>query len=151
MTTVRLPRKSVLYQNVKLLRTDKARASCAIHLKSAETYDYRTIHARIQKIFSGGGGGSKFPEGVLRKISTWQKLIIWQLLPGGVGGGGEVRTPCHPLWIRPCDRLAVSYRNVDKRQIQKSYDAHMNCKHTCADPEIFMRGGPTKMVIFGHR
>ena len=21
----------------------------------------------------------------------------------------------------------------------------------CADPEIFMRGGPTKMVIFGHR
>ena len=57
MTTVRLPRKSVLYQNVKLLRTDKTRASCAIHLKSAETYDYRTIHARIQKIFSGGGGG----------------------------------------------------------------------------------------------
>ena len=23
--------------------------------------------------------------------------------------------------------------------------------NTCADPEIFMRGGPTKMVIFGHR
>ena len=22
---------------------------------------------------------------------------------------------------------------------------------SCADPEIFMRGGPTKMVIFGHR
>ena len=21
----------------------------------------------------------------------------------------------------------------------------------CADPEIFMRGGPTKIVIFGHR
>ena len=21
----------------------------------------------------------------------------------------------------------------------------------CADPEIFMRGGPMKMVIFGHR
>ena len=67
MTTVRLPRKSVLYQNVKLLRTDKARASCAIHLKSAETYDYRTIHAG-----GGGGGGSKFPEGVLRKISIFQ-------------------------------------------------------------------------------
>ena len=61
MTTVRLPRKSVLYQNVKLLRTDKERASCAIHLKSAETYDYRTIHARIQKIFSGGGGGGGGP------------------------------------------------------------------------------------------
>ena len=83
MTTVRPRRKSVLYQNVKkLLRTDKARASCAIHLKSAETYDYRTIHAWIHKFFSGGGGGgvgggrSKFPEGVLRKISTWQKLII---------------------------------------------------------------------------
>ena len=139
MTTVRPPRKSVLYQNVKkLLRTDKARASCAIHLKSAETYDYRTIHARIQKFFSGGGGGggrrrSKFPEGVLRKISTWQKLIIWQLLPVG-GGGGEVRTPCHPLWIRPCDRLAVSFRNVDKRQIQKSYDAHMKCKHIRHSP-----------------
>ena len=23
--------------------------------------------------------------------------------------------------------------------------------NTCADPEFFMRGGPTKMVIFGHR
>ena len=23
--------------------------------------------------------------------------------------------------------------------------------HACADPEIFMRGGPTKMVIFCHR
>ena len=22
---------------------------------------------------------------------------------------------------------------------------------SCADPEIFMRGGPTKMVIFGRR
>ena len=100
MTTVRLPRKSVLYQNVKLLRTDKARASCAIDLKSAETYDYRTIHARIQKIFWGGGG-----------------------TPDPLSGDPG------PLWIRPCDRLAVSYRNVDKRQIQKSYDAHMNCKH----------------------
>ena len=135
MTTVRLPRKSVLYQNVKLLRTDKARASCAIHLKSAETYDYRTIHARIQKIFSGGGGGGtvQIPRRGLTEnfnISIWQKLIIWQLLPGG----GEVRTPCHPLWIRPCDRLAVSYRNVDKRQIQKSYDAHMNCKHIRHSP-----------------
>ena len=34
---------------------------------------------------------------------------------------------------------------------------HCNAPHynavfnTCADPEIFMRGGPTKMVIFGHR
>ena len=24
-------------------------------------------------------------------------------------------------------------------------------EETCADPEIFMSGGPTKMVIFGHR
>ena len=136
MTTVRLPRKSVLYQNVKLLRTDKARTSCAIHLKFAETYDYRVRSMRGSRKFSQGGGGSKFPEGVLRKISTWQKLIIWQLLPGG-GGGGGVRTPCHPLWIRPCDRLAVSYRNVDKRQkrqIQKSYDAHLNCKHIRHSP-----------------
>ena len=23
--------------------------------------------------------------------------------------------------------------------------------YSCADPEIFMRGGPTKMLIFGHR
>ena len=29
-------------------------------------------------------------------------------------------------------------------------DRH-NCAQACADPEIFMRGGPTKMVIFGHR
>ena len=101
MTTVRLPRKSVLYENVKLLRTDKARASCAIHLKSAETYDYRTIHARIQKVFSGGG--SKFPEGVLRKISTWQKLIICQLLPGGGERSGPHVTPsgsAHAIGLR---------------------------------------------------
>ena len=26
-----------------------------------------------------------------------------------------------------------------------------NSKFACADPEIFMRGGPTKMVIFGYR
>ena len=68
MTTVRLPRKSVLYQNVKLLRTDKARASCAILLKSAETYDYRTIHARIQKIFSAGGGGPNSQKGSYGKF-----------------------------------------------------------------------------------
>ena len=35
-------------------------------------------HVRIQTIFSRGGGGSKFPEGFGRKISTWQKLIIRQ-------------------------------------------------------------------------
>ena len=86
--------------------------------------------ADLENFLSWGGGGSKFPEGVLRKISIWQKLIIWQLLPGG-GGGKEVRTPCHP-----CDRLADSYRNVDKRQIQKSYAAHMNCKHIRHSPRL---------------
>ena len=32
-------------------------------------------------------------------------------------------------------------------------DAVFICKiwKSCADPEIFMRWGPTKMVIFGHR
>ena len=127
MTTVRLPRKSVLYPNVKLLRTDKARASCAIHLKSTETYDYHTIHARIQKIFSGGGGGGvQIPRRGLTENFNMAKINNLAII---TRRGGEVRTPCHPLWIRPCDLLAVSYRNVDKRQIQKSYDAHMYCKH----------------------
>ena len=103
MTTVRLPRKSVLYQNVKLLRTDKARASCAIHLKFAETYDYRTIHARIQKIFSGGGG-VQIPRRGLTENFNMAKI----------------------------NNLAN--RNVDKRQIQKSYDAHLNCKHIRHSP-----------------
>ena len=116
MTTVRLPRKSVLYQNVKLLRTDTARASCAIHLKFAETYDYRTIHARIQKIFSGGGGGVQIPRRGLTENLNMAKINNLAIITRrGGGGGGGVRTPCHPLWIRPCDRLAVSYRNVDKK------------------------------------
>ena len=133
MTTVRLPRKSVLYQNVKLLRTDKARALCAIHLKFAETYDYRTIHARIQKIFSGwGGGGVQIPRRGLTENFNMAKINNLAIITRR--GGGGVRTPCHPLWIRPCDRLAVSYRNVDKRQIQKSYDAHLNCKHIRHSP-----------------
>ena len=100
-----------------------------------------------ENFLRGGGGGGKFPEGVLWKISIWQKLIIWQLLPGvcvcvwGGGeryqvGGGRGSDPCHPLWIRPCDRLADSYRNVDKRQIQKSYDAHMNCRHIRHSPRL---------------
>ena len=37
--------------------------------------------------------GSKFPEGVLRKISTWQKLIIWQFQGGGGGGGAPDPLP----------------------------------------------------------
>ena len=128
MTTVRLPRKSVLYQNVKLLRTDKARASCAIHLKSEETYDYRTIHARIQKIFSGGGGGgrSKFPEGVLRKISTWQKLIIWQLLPGGGGGGGRGPDPLSPPLDPPmrsaCGFVSERRQKADSEIVRCPYE-----------------------------
>ena len=126
MTTVRLPIKSVLYQNVKLLRTDKARASCAIHLKSAETYDYRTIHARIQKIFSGGGV-SKFPEGVLRKISTWQKLIIWQLLPGGGGGGGKrgpdpLSPPLDPPMRSACGFVSERRQSADSEIVRCPYD-----------------------------
>ena len=104
----------------------------------------------------GGGGGSKFPEGVLRKISTWQKLIIWQLLPGGRGGGVQIprRGITENFNMAKINNLAIITRreggggvrrsgppvtpsgsahafglNVDKRQIQKSYDAHMNCKH----------------------
>ena len=32
-----------------------------------------------------------------------------------------------------------------------TFETHTNQACSCADPEIFMRGGPTKMVIFGHR
>ena len=126
MTTVRLPRKSVLYQNVKkLLRTDKARASCAIHLKSAETYDYRTIYARIQKFFSGRGGGgrSKFPEGVLRKISTWQKLIIWQLLPVGGGGGPDpLSPPLDPPMRSACGFVPERRQKADSEIVRCPYE-----------------------------
>ena len=85
MTTVRLPRKSVLYQNVKkLLRTDKARASCAIHLKSAETYDYRTIHARVQKW------------GLTENINMAKINNLAIITSGGGGGGGRSGPPVTP-------------------------------------------------------
>ena len=35
--------------------------------------------------------------------------------------------------------------------VRVTYVRRMKCTRACADPEIFMRGGPTKMVIFGHR
>ena len=50
-------------------------------------------HARIQKILSGG---SKFPEGVWLKISTWQKLITWQFKGGGGGGESGSGPPVPP-------------------------------------------------------
>ena len=31
------------------------------------------------------------------------------------------------------------------------YYHNIQTSSPCADPEIFMRGGPTKIVIFGHR
>ena len=88
---MRLPRKSVLYQNVKLLRTDKARASCATHLKSEETYDYRTIHARIQKIFSvgvRGVGGVQIPRRGLTENFNMAKINNLAIITRWGGGGG---------------------------------------------------------------
>ena len=43
--------------------------------------------------------------------------------------------------------------NTDRREVagEKEVGILAKPKETCADPEIFMRGGPTKMVIFGHR
>ena len=49
---------------------------------------------------------------------------------------GFVRYPlkiCGDLWL-PYDRLAFLYQNVDKRQIKKSNDAFMNCKHIRRSP-----------------
>ena len=39
------------------------------------------------------------------------------------------------------------YTNVVKTKLFSQYSTGQ----PCADPEIFMRGGPTKMIIFGHR
>ena len=49
---------------------------------------------------------------------------------------GFVRYPlkiCGDLQL-PYDRLAFLYQNVDKRQIKKSDDARMNCKHIRRSP-----------------
>ena len=39
------------------------------------------------------------------------------------------------------------YTNVVKTKLFSQYSTGQ----PCADPEFFMRGGPTKMIIFGHR
>ena len=132
MTTVRLPRKSVLYQNVKLLRTDKARASCAIHLKSAETYDYRTIHARIQKIFSEGGGGVQIPRRGLTENFNMAKInnlaIITRWGGGGGGGGGGKRGPDHlsppldPPMRSACGFVSERRQRADSEIVRCPYD-----------------------------
>ena len=43
--------------------------------------------------------------------------------------------------------LEVSENNC----IEISFKQYEPFGFPCADPEIFMRGGPTKMVTFGHR
>ena len=56
----------------------------------------------------------------------------------------------------------LSYKGAATRENQASgfptrsdtnrpLQSQMMARGSCADPEIFMRGGPTKMVIFGHR
>ena len=49
------------------------------------------------------------------------------------------------------DIVYVVYRYVGSTQIETLCWVTVGRYVTCADPEIFMRGGPTKMVIFGHR
>ena len=34
---------------------------------------------------------------------------------------------------------------------ETSVELGTQSRKSCADPESFMRGGPTKMIIFGHR
>ena len=119
MTTVRPPRKSVLYQNVKkLLRTDKARASCAIHLKSAETYDYRTIHARIQKFFSGGGGGVggevQIPRRGLTENINMAKINNLAIITSWSGGGGRSGPPVTPSGSAHAIGLRFRFRTSTK-------------------------------------
>ena len=43
--------------------------------------------------------------------------------------------------------LNITNKNFAKLQL----DQLLQKSKACADPEIFMRGGLTKMVIFGHR
>ena len=127
MTTVRLPRKSVLYQNVKLLRTGKARASCAIHLKSAETYDYRTIHARIQKIFSGGGG-VQIPRRGLTENFNMAKInnlaIITRCVCVCVGGGGPdpLSPPLDPPMRSACGFVSERRQKADSEIVRCPYE-----------------------------
>ena len=72
-----------------LWHTQAGRAACTIKLVIHCMRGYRKFSQR----------GSKVPEGVWRKIPTWQKLIIWQFQGGGGGGGSD---PLSPLWICPC-------------------------------------------------
>ena len=59
-------------------------------------------HARIQKIFSGGGGGGvKFHRRGLTENFNMAKTNNLAI-PGGGGGGPDPLSP--PLWIRPWRR-----------------------------------------------
>ena len=121
MTTVRLPRKSVLYQNVKLLRTDKARASCAIHLKSAETYDYRTIHARIQKIFSGGG--VQIPRRGLTENFNMAKINNLAIITRWGGRGPDpLSTPLDPPMRSACGFVSERRQKADSEIVRCPYE-----------------------------
>ena len=51
--------------------------------------------------------------------------------------------------ICKCD--FVKKKKKKTRNKKANHNTPVNLIFTGADPEIFMRGGPTKMLIFGHR
>ena len=71
-------------------------------------------HARIQKIFPGGGGGPNSHKGADGKFQHGKNKFH--------GGGGA--DPLSPLWIRP--RLdSKYYRNNLCKQVELMYE--LNC------------------------
>ena len=68
----------------------------------------------------------------MAKINNLAIITRW----GGVGVGERSVPPVTPSGSAHAIglRFRIGSSNVDKRQIQKSYDAHMNCKHIRHSP-----------------
>ena len=79
----------------------------------------RVWHARIQKIFPGGGGGVQIPRRGLTEYFNMAKTNNLAI-PGG-GGGAD---PLSPLWIHPC-LDSKYYRNNLCKQVELM--SELNC------------------------
>ena len=121
MTTVRLPRKSVLYQNVKLLRTDKARASCAIHCGDLRLpYD---PCADPENFLKGGGGGPNSQKESYGKFQHGKNQNYYLAVGGGGGGGPDpLSPPLDPPMRSACGFVSERRQKADSEIVRCPYE-----------------------------